>query len=255
MRISISKINTFLEDPRKYWYIYEMGIQTPKSEGFYFGSAIHEGLENYYSGKDPMQGVSKALFGKKKSLGEEVREGVDLHKLYTQARKIFDVYEKKAPEFKPLFVEHWFEVDLIHPITREKLPATFVGKIDLITTKGELVDHKTSSGYDSSYYDFPNWIQSTGYAYAYLQTFDKFPKSFIFNEIIKGNSRREPWFKKKVLKPDLKDICKFFDITEDVLGKISRGETKDYPSAKHSRVCPCKDICPYCNGELTVKSI
>ena len=65
MKLSVSKINTFLEDPRKYWYVYEMGIKTPKSEGYFFGSAVHEGLENYYNKKDPMQGVSRALFGKK----------------------------------------------------------------------------------------------------------------------------------------------------------------------------------------------
>ena len=72
MKLSITRINTFLEDPRKYWYIYEMRIQTPKSEGYFFGSAIHEGLDNYYSGKDPMEGVRKALFGKKTSLKEHI---------------------------------------------------------------------------------------------------------------------------------------------------------------------------------------
>jgi len=250
MNLSITKINTFLEDPRKYWYIYEMGIETPKSEGFYFGSAVHEGLENYYSGKDPMQGVSRALFGKKTSLKEEAKEGVDPYKLYTQARKIFDIYEKKAPKFEPLFVEHWFEVDLVHPLTMEELPAKFVGKIDLITTKGDIVDHKTSSGYDTGYFDNSNWIQSTGYAYAYWKMFGKFANSVIFNIIIKGTTRSEPRFQKKVLNPTLDDICKFIEIADDVLGKITRGETKDYPSEKHKRVCPCPDICPYCNGEI-----
>lgn len=250
MKLSITRINTFLEDPRKYWYIYEMGIQTPKSEGFYFGSAIHEGLDYFYSGKDPMQGVGKALFGKKTSIGEEAKEGVDPYKLYTEARKIFDIYKAKAPKFKPLLVEHMFEVDLIHPITKEQLPAIFTGKIDLITVEGDLVDHKTGGGFGSTYYDDSNWLQATGYAYAYWKAFDKFPRSFIFNQIAKGNSKNPPRFEQKVLKPDLKDIGKFIDICKDVLGKISRGETKDYPSAKHSRVCPCKDVCPYCNGSI-----
>ncbi len=250
MKLSVTRINMFLEDPRKYWYIYEMGIETPKSEGFYFGSAVHEGLDYYYSGKDPMQGVSKALFGKKTSLKEEVKEGVDLHKLYTQARKIFDIYKKEAPKFKPLFVEHMFEVDLIHPITKEQLPAVFTGKIDLITTDGNMVDHKTGGGFGNGYFDDANWIQSTGYAYAYFMKFGKLPNSFTYNMIIKGNTKNPPRFEQKVLTPDLKDICKFIDICKDVLGKISKGETKDYPSEKHSRVCPCKDVCPYCNGTL-----
>ena len=248
MKLSITKINTFLEDPRKYWYIYEMGIETPKSEGFYFGSAVHEGLENYYTGKDPMQGVSRALFGKKTSLKEEAKEGVDPHKLYTQARKIFDVYAKKAPKFEPVLVEHFFEIDLIHPKTKEQLPATLRGKIDLITASADLVDHKTMSGFDSGYFDEQNEIQANGYAYFYWVKFGKLPNSFIFNQIIKGNSRNEPKFTTKVLNPSLNDICKFVETCKDVLGKISRGETRDYPSAIHSRVCPCKDICPICNG-------
>jgi len=250
MRMSVSKINCFLEDPRKFWYIYEMGIETKKSEGFYFGSAVHAGLEQYYLKKDPMQGVSQALFGKKSSLKEEPNDKIDPHKLYTQARKIFDIYPKKAPKFNPLFVEKFFEIDLIHPLTKEQIPIKFAGKIDLITVEGDLVDHKTMGGKDTGYFDEQNFIQATGYAYAYLMLFDKFPRSFIFNQIIKGNSRREPSFETKVLNPTIEDICKFVETCKDVVEKVSRGETKDYPSDKHSRVCPCKDICPYCNGEL-----
>ena len=243
MKLSVSKINTFLEDPRKYWYVYEMGIKTPKSEGYFFGSAVHEGLENYYNKKDPMQGVSRALFGKKSSIGEEAKEGVDPHKLYTQARKIFDVYASKAPKFNPLFVEHRFEVDLIHPQTGEQLQATFTGKVDLITVEGDVVDHKTGGNFGSHYFDEPNWVQSTGYAYFYWVKFGKLPRSVIFNQISRN---KVTTFEKKTMNPDLKDLCKFIDICKDVLGKISRGETKDYPSEKHYRVCPCKDICPYC---------
>jgi len=246
MKLSVTRINTFLEDPRKYWYIYEMGIQTPKSEGYYFGSAVHEGLDYYYSGKDPMQGVSQSLFGKKASIAEEAKEGVDPYKLYTQARKIFDIYKKEAPKFKPLFVEHMFEIDLIHPVTKEDIGVTFTGKIDLITVDAQMVDHKTGSGSDNGYFEEANWVQSTGYAYYYWRKFGKLPNSFIYNLIIKGNSKNPPRFEQKPLYPDIKDLCRFIEMCKDVSGKISRGETKDYPSEKHHRVCPCKDICPYC---------
>jgi len=68
-----------------------MYILTPKSEGFYFGSAVHAGLEDYYNRKDPMQGVGNALFGKKANIGEEAKEGVDPYKLHKEAKKIFDI--------------------------------------------------------------------------------------------------------------------------------------------------------------------
>ena len=50
--LSVTKMSTYQDCPRKYWYSYVMKILTPKSEGFYFGSAIHAGLENYYNKKE-----------------------------------------------------------------------------------------------------------------------------------------------------------------------------------------------------------
>ncbi len=248
MNISITKISTYLECPRKYWYLYEMGLQTPKSEGFYFGSAVHEGLENYYLGKDPMEGVRNALFGKKKNIGEEPKEGIDLDKLHKEAKRIFQIYPQQAPYFKPALIEHFFKVPLIHPETKEKLPATFVGKIDLITTHDDIVDHKTASGSDTGFFKEKNDFQANGYSYAFLQMFGRLPKRFIFNFLIKGNTRRGPRIEPKILRPQLGDICTFFDTCKYALDAILRGETRDYPSSIHYRVCPAKDICPYCQG-------
>ena len=245
MKISVTKISTYKDCPRKYWYLYTLYLQTPKSEGFYFGSAVHEGLERYYLGKDPLEGVKQALFGKKESLKEEAKEGIDLHKLYSEAKRIFQMYPKQAPYFEPLLVEHFFEVELVHPETQERLPAMFVGKMDLITTTCEIVDHKTASGSDNGFWDAKNELQANGYSYAYLKMFDKLPKKFIFNNIIKGNTRREPRMEHKILKPQLGDVCMFFDQCKYVLDAILRGETKDYPNKSHCRFCQFKDICPY----------
>ena len=199
MRISISKISAYLDCPRKYWYIYEIGVETPKSEGFYFGSAIHSGLENYYSGKDPMEAVKKALFGKKVSIGEQVKEGIDLNKLLYEARRIFEIYPDKAPYFNPLLVEHYFRVPLVHPETKEKLSCLFSGKMDLVTNNAEIVDHKTAKSSPGNYFEAQNNRQANGYACAYWTMFGKLPAKFIFNNIIIGNTKREPSFEQKVL--------------------------------------------------------
>ncbi|MCK5016392.1 MAG: PD-(D/E)XK nuclease family protein [Candidatus Peribacteraceae bacterium] len=247
MDISITKISTFLDCPRIYWYRYELKLQTPKSEGFYFGSAIHEGLENYYNGKDPMQGVKNALFGKKKKLAEQPKEGIDLNRLHKEARRIFQMYPSQAPYFKPVLVEHFFRVPLIHPETKERLPAMLTGKMDLITASADVVDHKTASGEDTGYFKKKNELQGNGYSYAYLQMFGNLPRRFIINPIIKGNSRREPRMgQPKILKPQIGDVCMFFDTAKYVVDAILRGETKDYPSKNHYRLCPFKDICSYC---------
>jgi len=244
MKLSITKINSFLDCPRKYWYMYDLKMGTPKSEGFFFGSAIHEGLENFYNGKNPMEGVRQALFSKKKSIKEEAKEGVDPYKLYKEARRIFDIYKKKAPKYKPLLVEYRFEVELIHPKTQKQLPATLVGKIDLITDKAEVIDHKTASGSSSSFFEDKNTFQASGYVYAYWKIFGKMPAGFIFNTIIKGNSKHEPRIEQNFVNIGLEHLCVFFNKCEDVLGKITREETRDYPNTSHCRFCPFKDICP-----------
>ncbi len=245
MKLSVTKISTFKDCPRKFWYAYNMRILTPKSEGFYFGSAVHEGLEYYYLGKDPMQGVDKSLFGKKANISEEAKEGVDPYKLRKEAKRIFSIYPQQAPYLKPLLVEHIFNVPLIHPETKETLPVVFTGKMDLITEDAKIVDHKTASGSPGSFFEVKNNLQASGYTYAYLRMFGKLPKCFLFNTIIKGNTRREPRFEPNFTKKTIEDCCNFFDICKEVYGALKRKETKDYTNYYHCRFCRFHDICPY----------
>jgi len=246
MKLSVTKISTYLDCPRKFWYRYELHLKTPKSGGFYFGSAVHQGLENYYLGKDPIQGVTDALFGKKDSIGEEVKEGVNLVKLEKEARRIFEIYSDQAPHFDPLLVEHFFEVQLIHPLTQDPLLATFRGKIDLVTKDYIIVDHKTSSGSSNSFWAKKNSFQAHGYAYACLQMFGKLPDTAVFNNIIKGNTRREPMFEPNPMRITMDGVCSFFDKCKIVLDSITKGETRAWTNKRHCRFCSFKAICPYC---------
>jgi len=243
MNISVSRINIFNVCPRKYWYIYEMEMKTKKSEGMFFGSAVHAGLENYYKKKDPMKGVDNSLFGKKEK-GEEPREGVDPYKLHQDAKKIFQIYDK-APHFKPLFVEYWFEVPMIHPTTKETLPVLFRGKIDLITANCWVVDHKTAKGASNGFFEAKNILQGNGYAFAYHSIFGELPKKFIVNTIIRGNTKRPPSFEQKPYVQDLDDICSFFDECKRVSNAIIKKETRDCPNQKHCRWCQFKSVCPF----------
>jgi len=245
MNISVTKISTYLDCPRKFWYRYKLRLETPKSEGFYFGSAIHQGLDNYYQGKDPIQGVTDALFGKKKSIGEEVKEGVNLVKQEKEARRIFEIYQDQAPYFDPLLIEHFFKVSLIHPTTQEQLLATFVGKIDLITKDNIIVDHKTSSGGSSSFWAKKNTLQANAYSYAYLQMFGQLPSKFVFNNIVKGNTRRGPRFEPDVRGVALEDTIMFFEECKDALTAITAEKTRCHPNRYHCRFCQFKGICPY----------
>lgn len=245
MKLSITKLSTYLDCPRKFWYTYDMRILTPKGEGFYFGSAVHEGLEYYYLGKDPMQGVKDALYGKKRNISEEPKEGINLAKLEHEAKRIFQIYPQQAPYLKPLLVEHIFNVPLVHPETQEKLPAVFTGKMDLITDNALIVDHKTASASPGDFFEARNNLQANGYTYAFLRMFGRLPRGFVFNTIIKGNTRREPRLEPKLVKKTIGDCCYFFDVCKDIHGALKRKETRNFVNTYHCRFCRYKIICPY----------
>jgi CRISPR/Cas system-associated exonuclease Cas4 (RecB family) len=244
MKISTSKLNTFSECPRKYWYSYELLIPTPKSEAFWFGGAVHSGLESYYKGLDAFQGFKDALRSK---TGEQPAEGVNLDKLEVEGKRIFELYSKQVLYFQPVLIEHRFTVDLANPETGETLPAVLTGKIDLVTVDGYIIDHKTASRELSSDYQTNN-LQVNGYAYAYWKTFGKMPKGVIFNQIIKGNSRREPAIKAtNPIKPTVGDLCFFFQECKSAIDSIVRKETRDYPNPSFfsCQFCQYKNICQF----------
>lgn len=244
-KLSVTKISTYQDCPRKFWYTYIMRIMTPKNEGFTFGTAVHAGLENYYRGKDPMQGVAQSLFGKKDNIGEESQEGVDKHKLHKEAGKMLDCYKVKAPHFEPVLVEYFFKIPLIHPETKEVLPCKFTGKMDLVTVDGKIVDHKTASRTNFGLFERRNQLQASGYGFAYLYKFGKLPKCFMYNFLVRGNTRREPSFDTKIMKITIGDLCYFFDTCKMVYGAIIRQELRYDINRSHCRFCRFKNICKY----------
>ena len=250
MNLSITKVSTFQDCPRKYWYSYEGNVKAKKSEGFYFGGAVHEGLENYYNKKDPMEAVKMALFGKKETESEQAIYGVDPYKLLKDARKIFDVYKSKAPKWQPMFVELMFDVPIIHPNTRRELLSRLVGKIDLITTKGEVIDHKTGSGGYNSIWEAKNKLQSAGYIYAYWYKFQKLPTAFIFNNITKATTRNPAEVNPTPVDFNADILTWFFDEMEKAEKDLDNPNLAITIRKSHCRYCQYKDICTYSKGEI-----
>ncbi len=249
MNLSITKVSTFQDCPRKYWYSYEADIKAKKSEGFYFGGAVHEGLENYYNKKDPMEAIKRSLFGKKETEREQAMWGVDPYKLLKDARKIFDVYEKKAPKWNPMFVELMFDVPIIHPDTKKRLLSRLVGKIDLVTTDSKVIDHKTGSGGFGGFWYEKNKLQSAGYIYWYWHKFHKLPSSFIFNNITKGNSRREPTIEPTPFEFDESILSWFFEEMKRAEREIQEPNLSLKIRKSHCRFCQYKDVCEFSKGD------
>ena len=250
MKLSISRVSTLHDCPRKYWYSYVIKVKSKKSEGFYFGSAVHEGLENYYNKKDPMDGVKTILFGKKTDIGEEARAGVDPYKLLKDARKIFDIYKQKAPDWKPMFVELMFDVPIINPKTGQRLLSRLIGKIDLITTNAEVIDHKTCSGGFSTFWEVKNKFQSAGYIYCYWHKFKKLPTSFIFNNIIRGNTRHEPKVNPIPFEFNEDTLIWFFEEMQKAEQELENPNLSLTIKKSHCRFCQYKDICEFSKGEI-----
>jgi CRISPR/Cas system-associated exonuclease Cas4 (RecB family) len=246
MKLSYSKISTFLDCPRKYWYQYELGLETKKSEGFYFGSAIHSGLEAYYSGKEPMKAVKNALFGEKDRISEEAKEGVNPEELYREAERCFKIYPEEAPYFEPEKIEHYFNIPIINPETGEELNASLSGKVDLIDKRGFIVDHKSAKSSPNGFFDDKNKLQAAAYTYWYFYMFNKLPEIFVFNYVIRGNTRREPSCEYRVKKPGIDEIVKFFNTAKMVESAIKEEKLRDYskPGFK-CRFCYFKNICPF----------
>ena len=121
----------------------------------------------------------------------------------------------------------------------------FVGKIDLITTNGEVIDHKTGNGASSDFFRDKNVFQASGYIYAFWRMFGKMPRYFIFNNLIKGNSKREPEIIEEKIEINLEHLCIFFEKCKYVLDKITAEETRDCVNINSCRFCPFKDICEY----------
>ncbi len=250
MNLSITRVSTFQDCPRKYWFSYENDIKAKKSEGFYFGGAVHEGLENYYNKKDPMDAVKIALFGKKETEREQAMWGVDPYKLLKDARKIFDVYEKKAPKWQPMFVELMFDIPIVHPDTKRELLSRLIGKIDLVTIKAEVIDHKTGSGGSNGMWDKKNKLQAAGYIYAYWYKFNKLPSTFIFNNITKPTSRKEAEVNPTPFIFDRSILNWFFDEMETAEKELQNPNLSITINKSHCRFCQYKDICQYSKGDV-----
>lgn len=251
MNLSVTKVSTLQDCPRKYWYSYVGEVKVKKSEGFFFGSAVHEGLENYYNGKDPMDAVKICLFGKKENVSEEAQAGVDPYKLLKDARKIFDVYKDKAPDWKPMFVELMFDVPIVHPKDRaRKLSSRLVGKIDLVTINGEVVDHKTGSGGFGNAWVGKNMLQSAGYIYWYWHKFKRLPSSFIFNNITKATGRKEVEVNPTPFNFDEGTLVWFFDQMERAEKEIANEHLDITIRKSHCRYCQYKDICQFSKEEI-----
>jgi len=190
--ISISRIKTYLNCPRKYKLRYIDRLPKPfKPVGLALGSAIHTAAEWFNrklcDGEKPDFHELLKIFrtdwfnltldniklDNKESKDDILAKGEKLLNLF---------YERQMRDVKIEEVEVPFQVALIDRDAGEILPVPLRGIFDWIESDDTLVEMKTSGRiFDTDSSD--NRLQLTAYDYAYRELFNRRPKIKILNLI------------------------------------------------------------------------
>lgn len=225
--------------PQAWHYLYELNFQLKKTDSLFFGSSIHEAIAAFYEGKLPL--VILDEFMRKSSWQKPPT--FDVEKNIDEATTLIELFLKKAPYFEPLpgWIEQRKSIYLSHPRTGESIPIPFTFKIDLITKDGYIVDHKTSKSASLKQTD-QNRIQGIAYQMAYRTIFNKKPKGFIQNLIIR--QKRNPRIIPQVFHYTQDDEIYVFDLLKYCLDKIEKREHLTMmPMMKTFYGCPIGVLC------------
>lgn len=231
--LSATALNLFLAYPEAYYYKYVLQIKpTTKVENLVFGSAFHEGVAAIILDRDFVEPVWSYV--------RRQKEAKDLEEIYRDVLRMLRLYKKKGPWFDPLQVEVKNSVYLQHPTTGEKLPIPFVYKMDLITTDGMIVDHKTTSAeLKEQGWQYRN--QGIAYWMCYKQEFGENPRYFVENQAIK--QKRNPRFVQKFYSYGLEEEVWFFNLCKEALWKMKMEEWYGKPKFKTYFPNPYKLLC------------
>lgn len=236
--LGYSRISSYQECPRKYYYSYIEGIRTPGSTAMRRGTAYHEVVEEllkYKMGhKGKLLNGDKAdqlavKAGKAQELSEsEIYRVIDATRFYHNA-----LY----PLHKPLAIEESFET------VRGGVALT--GRIDLIDEEGWVIDHKFS--YDTwSDARAKSGCQPMVYQWAALDAYEKkFPgwefKGFQYNII-----KLFPVPKiQRITVPKLSEAASAWwenEVRIIALG-IAKGHFPATASEDHCKWCGHKELC------------
>ena len=166
-KVNQSKVKTYLRCRQAYHFKYVEGLRSKRtSRPLAFGTLMHEMIEDYVSGKDPLLRLKK-IDPKRLSMFQSERDKYG--DILSAARDIMTEYMIHYEDdginyikYKGSFAEHLFEMQLTKKII-------FKGKIDTLCETGNglrwLVEHKTFNQMPSEDQRWRN-IQSAVYLHA-----------------------------------------------------------------------------------------
>lgn len=170
---SASQLVTYASCPRKFSYIYLLGLQSEKkSLALSFGSAMHGAIGWWFTerleGRTPVFTDAEQVFAadlaadvdpsgpSPPEVQEAEQEGVRLLRAYLE-------HHGTAPV---VAVEQPFEITLTDPATGEVLPRRLRGYFDLILEGGRVIEIKTTSRRWGESVDLLRHLQLGAYAFA-----------------------------------------------------------------------------------------
>ncbi|MGB9843150.1 MAG: RecB family exonuclease [Caldisericia bacterium] len=208
MKLSFSKIKTYLECPLKYYFIYILNLKPKPKSYLSFGKTIHltlsefhklppypsfNDLKNIYQEKWISEG-----FPDKEQEENEFKKGLLLLKKY---------YAKNIFNYNKAFM---VETEVNFKI-KDILVTGFIDRIDKYNNEYEIIEYKTgknSTDYNSiGLVDESNLLQMSIYYLAFKYQFKKNPKNMLIYYLSLDKDEKIPVsFNNKILKETIKII-------------------------------------------------
>lgn len=220
-----------------------------------FGGAIHDAIEKFYLGDDPIkyfndhfqneglsltiaeedaarkEGISQKEF-LDRSFKEHKKEGKRLLQAFVEAQEMLTDTFGISPKGRS---EHAFRVWYKNPLTSELLPVVVSGRFDRITDRDQILEFKTSS---KPYTQEKADTMTQGYVYpqSFKSEFKKEIKEMFFIVLIKG--RKNPI---QVLKTSRtkEQQAQFFEQAKSILKNIAANQFETGTGFLH-KYCDCQ---------------
>ena len=227
-----SMIRDYLRCPRLYYYRYYLGIRLPsKHLNLVFGSAIHEGIEDYYNRKDPIYAFTSDFQIDKI---DNITKDEYLNAL-KEGKRLLDFFTAMIPITRGSS-EVKFRTELIDPITHKMLEVPITGRYDRLEDN-MIIEFKTSSKpYKQK--DIDEATQASLYMFARYMATGKIPERFRYIILIKGR-KKEPI---QVLETQRtkEDLSFMFRTIETVLEGIKGEQFSKGTGFMHNKFCDCQ---------------
>lgn len=194
--ISASQISKYRTCPRQWRYHYIDKLKRVPNDNLIIGSGMHAGIEFNLRQKietkkdcDPEDSKAAAVEATRALAGDGFVswDGLTINDIEQQVIYLVDAHHRLvAPSIQPAYVEHAFRVHL-----GDDFPVDLLGFIDVITTDGLVIDHKS---WGKAKYQA--WVdkdmQATAYSFAYRSTFQQIERGIRFDAILKKSYRYAP---------------------------------------------------------------